>query len=192
MKRLFLCLFSALLMVGCVTTYYDSDGKPVSKETMAQLKAAAVKAHLGEHRYRIFMDRMEPMRGPSIYLQDDWGIEVSGDSVGLFLPYVGRVYQIPYGRGGGLSLVSPLLSYKEEPIKGGRRIFMTTRNDYESYQMVLEVFDNATASLLVNPSGKDAIRFTGVMELNDSFTDKNGKPVKKRQVSLLIYYFVRC
>ena len=85
MKRLFLCLFSALLMVGCATTYYDSDGKPVSKETMAQLKAAAVKAHLGEHRYRIFMDRMEPMRGPSIYLQDDWGIEVSGDSVGLFL-----------------------------------------------------------------------------------------------------------
>ena len=77
MKRLFLCLFSALLMVGCATTYYDSDGKPISKETMAQLKAAAVKAHLGEHRYRIFMDRMEPMRGPSIYLQDDWGIEVS-------------------------------------------------------------------------------------------------------------------
>ena len=163
MKRLFLCLFSALLMVGCVTTYYDSDGEPVSKETMAQLKAAAVKAHLGEHRYRIFMDRMEPMRGPSIYLQDDWGIEVSG----------------------GLSLVSPLSSYKEEPIKGGRRIFMTTRNDYESYQMVLEVFDNATASLLVNPSGKDAIRFTGVMELNDSFTVKNGKPVKKRQVSFM-------
>ena len=185
MKRLFLCLFSALLMVGCATTYYDSDGKPVSKETMAQLKAAAVKAHLGEHRYRIFMDRMEPMRGPSIYLQDDWGIEVSGDSVGLFLPYVGRVYQIPYGRGGGLSLVSPLLSYKEEPMKDGRRIFMTTRNDYESYQIVLEVFDNATASLLVNPSGKDAIRFTGVMELNDSFTVKNGKPVKKRQVSFM-------
>ena len=148
-------------MVGCATTYYDSDGKPVSKETMAQLKAAAVKAHLGE------------------------GIEVSGDSVGLFLPYVGRVYQIPYGRGGGLSLVSPLSSYKEEPIKGGRRIFMTTRNDYESYQIVLEVFDNATASLLVNPSGKDAIRFTGVMELNDSFIVKNGKPVKKRQVSFM-------
>ena len=51
--------------------------------------------------------------------------------------------------------------------------------------MVLEVFDNATASLLVNPSGKDAIRFTGVMELNDSFTVKNGKPVKKRQVSFM-------
>ncbi len=70
-------------------------------------------------------------------------------------------------------------------MKGGRRIFMTTRNDYESYQIVLEVFDNATASLLVNPSEKDAIRFTGVMELNDSFTVKGGKPVKKRQVSFM-------
>ena len=50
------------------------------------------------------------MRGPAVYLQDDWGLEVSGDSVGLFLPYFGRAYYIPYGRGGGLSLVEPLTS----------------------------------------------------------------------------------
>ena len=105
MKRLVLFLFVAALLVGCATTYYDSEGNPVSKEKMEQLRTAAVKAHLGEQRYRIFVDRMYPMRGPAVYLQDDWGMEVSGDSVGLFLPYFGRVYQIPYGRGGGLSLV---------------------------------------------------------------------------------------
>ena len=86
MKRLVLFLFVAVLMVGCATTYYDSEGNPVSKEKMAQLRATAVKAHLAEHRYRVFVDRMYPMRGPAVYLQDDWGLEVSGDSVGLFLP----------------------------------------------------------------------------------------------------------
>ena len=70
-------------MVGCATTYYDSEGNPVSKEKMAQLRATAVKAHLAEHRYRVFVDRMYPMRGPAVYLQDDWGLEVSGDSVGF-------------------------------------------------------------------------------------------------------------
>ena len=75
--------------------------------------------------------------------------------------------------------------FKEEPMKDGRRIFMTTRNDYESYQMVLEVFDNATASLVVNPSGKESIRFTGVMELNDKFTPKSGKTAQRRQTSFM-------
>lgn len=185
MKRLVLFLFVAALLVGCATTYYDSEGNPVSKEKMEQLRTATVKAHLGEQRYRIFVDRMYPMRGPAVYLQDDWGMEVSGDSVGLFLPYFGRVYQIPYGRGGGLSLVEPLSSYKEEPMKDGRRIFMTTRSDFESYQIVLEVFDNATVSLLVNPSGKESIRFTGVMQLNDTFTPKGAKTSKKRQTTFM-------
>lgn len=58
MKRLVLFLFVAVLMVGCATTYYDSEGNPVSKEKMSQLRATAVKAHLAEHRYRVFVDRM--------------------------------------------------------------------------------------------------------------------------------------
>ena len=66
------------------------------------------------------------------------GLEVSGDSVGLFLPYFGRAYYIPYGRGGGLSLVEPLTSYREEPMKGGRRIFMTTRNDSRAIRLYLK------------------------------------------------------
>ena len=185
MKQLVLFLFSALLMVGCATTYYDSEGNPVPREKMEQLRTAAVRAHLGEHRYRIFVDRMYPMRGPAVYLQSNWGMEVSGDSVGLFLPYFGRVYQIPYGRGGGLTLVEPLTSYREEPMKDGRRIFMTTRNDFESYQIVLEVFNNATVSLVVNPSGKETISFSGVMELNDSFTPKARKTDKKRQTTFM-------
>ena len=61
MKRLVLFLFVAALLVGCATTYYDSEGNPVSKEKMEQLRTAAVKAHLGEQRYRVFVDRMYPM-----------------------------------------------------------------------------------------------------------------------------------
>ena len=84
-----------------------------------------------------------------------------------------------------MSLVEPLTSYREEPMKGGRRIFMTTRNDFESYQIVLEVFDNATVSLVINPSEKETISFSGVMELNDVFTPKGQKVSKKHQTTFM-------
>lgn len=169
MKRILLIFLVFLTFFSCANRYYDSAGNIVPKETMDSLQTMSVRSHLNEQRYRIFMDRMYPMRGPSIFLNDDWGIEVSGDSIGLFLPYVGRVYQIPYGQRWGLHFLEPLSSYKEEFIKYGRRIYMTTRSDFDSYQLVLEVYDNATASLVVTSTNKESIRFTGVMDINDKF-----------------------
>ena len=56
MRRFILLFFIAALIAGCATTYYDSAGNPVPKEKMEQLRMEAVRAHLEEHRYRIFMD----------------------------------------------------------------------------------------------------------------------------------------
>lgn len=53
MRRFILLFFIAALIAGCATTYYDSAGNPVPKEKMEQLRMEAVRAHLGEHRYRI-------------------------------------------------------------------------------------------------------------------------------------------
>ena len=54
MRRFILLFFIAAIIAGCATTYYDSAGNPVPKEKMGQLRMEAVRAHLGEHRYRIF------------------------------------------------------------------------------------------------------------------------------------------
>ena len=173
MKHLILSLSAAAaLLAGCATAYYDSEGNPVSKEQMAHLRTAAVKAHLGERRYRVFVDRMYPMRGPSVYMAEDWCIEVSGDSVGLSLPYIGRAYQIPYGSGGGMHLLEPLTDYKEELIRDGRRGGGTTPDENESFKIGFFVLVNYGAARNVNPSGRESIRFTGEMQLDDSFTRK--------------------
>ncbi|WP_028898061.1 DUF4251 domain-containing protein [Prevotella sp. HUN102] len=169
MKKIMMLLLGAMLLVGCATVYYDSNGNPVPKEQVMHLKKKAVQGHLAERRYRIFVNRVYPIRGPSHDLRDDWGMEVSGDSVGLFLPYFGRVYQVPYGRGLGLNIITKLQSYEEEPIKNGIRIIMKARSEIESYHIVLEVFNDATVYLNVMPSGKEGISYSGVMELNDAF-----------------------
>lgn len=169
MRKIILLLFAVAILMGCATTYYDSEGNPVPKEQMAVLKAKAVRAHLQDRRYRVFVDRVYPMRGPSYPLRDDWGIEISGDSVGLFLPYFGRVFQVPYGKGLGLNLVSPLDSYEEETIKDGVRVTMRTHSEVESFLIVMEAYNNATVDLTVSPSGREIIRFSGEMQLNDVF-----------------------
>lgn len=97
MKKLITMLFVAVLFIGCATTYYDSNGNPISKETMNQLTAEAVNGHLNEHRYRIFVDRMYPNQGPSRYLNNDYGLEVSGDSVRTFPSLLGKIISCSYG-----------------------------------------------------------------------------------------------
>ena len=173
MKKLITMLFVAVLFIGCATTYYDSNGNPISKETMNQLTAEAVNGHLNEHRYRIFVDRMYPNQGPSRYLNNNYGLEVSGDSVGLFLPYWGRLYRAPMGYSDpALHFVQPLQSYDEQPIKDGRRIIMTTRNNSEVIQIIIEQFINASASVSVSSTDRDLIRYTGIMSLDDKFMKK--------------------
>ena len=46
MRKIILLLFAVAILMGCATTYYDSEGNPVPKEQMAVLKAKAVRAHL--------------------------------------------------------------------------------------------------------------------------------------------------
>ena len=69
MKRFFLFLFVAVLAVGCATTYYDSEGNAVPRKQVEQLRTAAVKAHLGERRYRVFVERVFGRPVPPLYRQ---------------------------------------------------------------------------------------------------------------------------
>ena len=169
MRRLLIMLCAASLFVGCATTFSD----PVARATRSKLTAEAVNAHLNEHRYRIFVDRMYPAQVPSQYLNNDYGIEVSNDSIGLFLPYWGRLYHAPIAMNEhGLYFIQPLQSYDEQPIKEGRRIMITTRNRSEVFKITIEQYFNTTTSITVSATERDLIRYTGVMSLNDIFIRK--------------------
>lgn len=71
-----------------------------------------------------------------------------------------------------LHFVQPLQSYDEQPIKDGRRIIMTTRNNSEIIQIIIEQFINASASVSVSSTDRDLIRYTGIMSLDDKFMKK--------------------
>ncbi|MGG6545091.1 UNVERIFIED_CONTAM: DUF4251 domain-containing protein [Prevotella sp. 15_C9] len=172
MKKIALLLLSVVVLLSCATTVYDSAGNPISKEQLQKMKAMAVSKHLRDRRYRIFVDKVYPMRGPSFTLMDTWGIEVSGDSIGLFLPYFGRIYQVPFDRRMGLHFIAPLETYQEEITKKGVRIKMQTGSGIEHCTITMEVYANGQTDLQVNSSNREPIRYLGELQLNDAIRMK--------------------
>jgi hypothetical protein len=170
MKKVILFVFSVLLLTSCATTYINrADGKVISKDVADRILQREVQDRLQAHDYRIFVDMMFPQRAPSRHLYDpDWCIEIHGDSLGSYLPFMGRAYSIPYGGGYGLHFIKPIESYLEEQVKPDqKRVTMQVRTEEDTYQYVVDIWSNGKADIDIYSRNRDNIRFSGQMELNN-------------------------
>ena len=90
---------------------------------------------------------------------------MSGDTLKSYLPYFGRAYHIPYGGGKGLHFNSIITDYQQGLVKQGlTRIVILTQNEEDTYQYVVEVFENANASIQVFSREREDIGFSGTMK----------------------------
>lgn len=93
-----------------------------------------------------------------------YSLVVRNDSLISALPYVGRAFSAPYGGGVGLNFSAPISSYNETTKKNGlREINIKVKNDEDSYSYRLQIFDNGSSSIDVQPIQRDPISFTGDM-----------------------------
>ena len=152
MKRLLFFALTALVLASCATTtLFDAEGRQLSKSEQDRITASVVSQRLAR-------------------LNDDWGVEVGRDSIGFFLPYFGQVYMADPAKGPGMIFIAPLDSYEETQIKEGHvRIKATCRYRLDSYQVYLDVFSNGRAEISVIPANRDAIRYTGGMDMQGVF-----------------------
>lgn len=171
MKRLLLLAATALTLAACATsTLFDSEGRQIDKKQAQAITANVVRQRLEQRKYRIFAEYMYPQRGPATRLNDEWGIEVGGDSIGFFLPYFGRVYMADPAKGPGMIFIAPLDSYEESVAKDGHtQIKASCRYRLDTYQVYIDVFDNGKADIAIHPVNRDAIRYTGEMDLQGVF-----------------------
>lgn len=144
---------------------------PATAQSRSEKKARierAVKEAVDAKRYKINVDRMQPMRGSSRTLTTNYSVEVINDSVYSYLPYFGVAYTAPYGGGKGLNFSEPISDYKMEQLKKGRvRISFKVRSEDDNYEYSLTVFPNGSTSLHVLPGNKQSISFTGDMEIKE-------------------------
>jgi hypothetical protein len=117
-------------------------------------------------KFYISVSRMNPMGYPSKDVDYGYSLKLSNDSVHLYLPYMGRAFQLPYGGGDGLNFDEPIKGFKSRTLKkGGYRISFTTRHEMSTYQFYIELYPEANSAYIsVVPSNCEAISYLGRLE----------------------------
>ena len=125
-------------------------------------QAAKVRTALTERNYKISIDHMYPMKGGSKSVSFGYTVEVRNDSLFSYLPYIGRAYQIPYGGGKGLNFSERIGSYQESQKKNGQRhIEIGVKNDEDTYLYTIDVWDNGSSQIEVQPRQRERITYSG-------------------------------
>lgn len=163
MKRLSLLLIVVVALIGmsaCATAG--------SQERRAQV-AAQVEQALTERHYTIDIDMMYPLRGRAVNVTSNYSLEIRNDSLISYLPYFGRAYHLPYGGGKGLNFSAPLQRYEAVRAKKDMtRILLEAVNDEDYYQYQIEVFDNGNATVYLRSREREAISYSGKMDLENT------------------------
>lgn len=157
------CLISLIIAVLTLASCATAD--KVARDERRREKAGMVAESIESGRYRVGVRTAYPARGAAVQVTGDYGLEVSGDSVTVYLPYFGRGYTLPYGGGKGLNFKALTTEYDVRKMKRGRtRVEFSTRNDEDTYRFTVDVFDNGQVSIYVQPQQRSRISYSGELE----------------------------
>ena len=161
MKKYLVSMAIAVLACAALCGCATSEERAAQK---AELIKNVTKA-LNDRKYKISVNRMNPLRGASKIVSYGYSVEVRNDTLFSYLPYFGRAYNIPYGGGKGLNFSHPIENYQEYQKKNGQRhIEIGLTNEGDTYLYTIEVFDNGNSSVEVQSRQRERISYTGMME----------------------------
>ena len=143
-----------LLTMGCASSQS-------SAERAAETKKAVAEALANRH-LRINIRSMHPTRYTSRTVSYGFFLELKGDKLESYLPYMGQVYQASAISSEGLNFEAPIISYSEARLKKGlTRIELEVRTKEDFYHYLLEIYDTGTAYIRVRGQNRDSISFEG-------------------------------
>ena len=161
-------LIVGVLIVGCSTL------TTAEREAKKAEKAAWVTKCLDNKHFVIDVDMMNTRRMGSKMLTSDWSLEVKGDTLVSYLPYVGVAHEPIFGEVKGLNFTAPFMSYEDRGfLKGVRTIRFRVSSGEDMLEYTLEVTENGYASIDVISRAREGISFSGQM-------DENVKPEKEK------------
>jgi len=128
-------------------------------------KEVMLKNRMEAHQYVFKAESAHPARGRIVYLNSQYDLAISSDTVNCSLPYFGRAYSAPMdGRGGGITFTSINFEYDQKVRKkGGWDITITPKDVNAVREMTLTVFRNGSAYLRVFSNNMEVISFNGYL-----------------------------
>ena len=121
---------------------------------------------IAARQWRIDIRSMNTMRYGSRMVTPDFYLELRGDTLHSYLPYLGQARVSPtLSPSIGLNFEEPVLSYKESKPKSNKytQIDIDVRTREDSYHYVIELYDSGEATIRVRSLNRDAISFDGTL-----------------------------
>ena len=138
--------------------------KLTKKETIQVAVAGAIAAR----QWHIEISSMTTMRYGSRTVTPDFYLELRGDTLRSYLPYLGQAQVSPtLSPSIGLNFEEPVLSYNDGKPKSNKytQIDIDVRTREDSYHYVIEIYDNGQAYIRVRSMNRDPISFDGTLEI---------------------------
>ena len=126
----------------------------------------AVADAVAAKRWRIDVNTMNTMRYGSRTVTPDFYLELRGDVLHSYLPYLGQARVSPtLSPSIGLNFEEPVLSYKTSIPKSKKytQIDIDVKTKEDSYHYVVQLYDSGEATIRVRSLNRDAISFDGTL-----------------------------
>ena len=117
-------------------------------------------------QWRIDIRSMNTMRYGSRMVTPDFYLELRGDTLHSYLPYLGQARVSPtLSPSIGLNFEAPVLNYKVSKPKSNKytQLDMDVRTKEDTYHYVVELYDSGEAYIRVRSLNRDPIGFDGTM-----------------------------
>ena len=126
-------------------------------------KKAEIKQIVEAQNYVFKAQTALPTAGTTRQLTTDFNFRVSKDTIVSDLPYFGRAYTAPLNPSEGpLQFTSTNFQYTvNNNKKGGWNISIAPKDRTDPRELILTIFDNGSASMVVNSNNRQPISFNG-------------------------------
>ena len=133
------------------------------KAERRELMRKAVTEAVAKKEMRIEIISMNAMRYGNRNVSADFFLELHGDSVRSYLPYLGVAHQAPMMSPGiGLNFDTRAISIKESHPKADlSRLEIDLRTSEDRYLYAVELYDSGKAYIHVSSQNRDPISFDG-------------------------------
>ena len=156
MRKVLLFVLMTFILAACSTG---------NKVVDAQ-RAEAIKSLLESRQFVVMVGSMRPLSAPTTPVSQGHKMIIRDGMVTCYLPYAGSGQNIGYGASGykAMNFSSALLDYKVEYPKADRaRVTFRVDNGDDNYRFHVEVFMNGKTTIDVDPRGRDAVSYSGMI-----------------------------
>lgn len=150
-------LLITAVLLACATQQQKAERTARTQETVAEA--------IAKKQWHIDITSMNTLRYGARTVTPDFYLELHGDTLRSYLPYLGQVHQAPMlSPSQGLNFEAPVSNYQERRPKAHRlQIDFDVRTQEDSYHFTVEVYPTGKSSIHVRPLHRDPVSFDGDM-----------------------------